>query len=135
MEPESNLKSIRKAYITRTRQTSFIEGIYRIKHPLLIFLRPKIYFIYNKKRTKAKAILVCFGKRFPLSPVKNKGIRLVYTYNIDSIPIDMVIRFYKRDAFEGFFDTPIGQFRISGIYIQSLYTERSSWKRRKKEFK
>lgn len=129
---DQHLQHIRKAYRIRTRQTPFIEGIYRIKHPLLLLVRPKIRFAYNKKRTKAKARLAFLGHDIPLIAIKNKGIQLVYAFNIESIPIDLVIRFYKRDAFEGFFDTPIGQFKVSGVYVKSLYEERSLWEKKKR---
>lgn len=134
-DKSNRYKAMRKAYRIRTRQTPIIEGVYRMKHPLLILIRPRICFVYNEKRTRAKASIRCFHKTFLLQSVKDKGTHLVYSVTMDSIAIDLVIRFYKRDAFDGFFDTPIGQMRITGVYDRSLYKERSLWKKRKKQFK
>lgn len=92
----------------------FLEGIYTIRHPLAVLAKATLHIKYNKKGNKVKGEIHCFRRVEVLHVIKFREEHLVFKLRIDIIDIDLVIDFYKRDAFKGFFDTPIGHFYFTG---------------------
>lgn len=99
------------------------EGIYMIKHPFFFLLHPKLYLRINHKKNKVKAKLRFLGREKPLTCIKISEQELIFNFYIDIVSVDMVIQFYKTDAFHGFFDLPIGQITITGKYLNNPFGE------------
>ncbi len=59
------------------------------------------------------------GRRQKLQLIKFRDDWMVFQFDIDIVKVDMVIQFYRRDAFDAFFDTPIGHIRFTGRYTGS----------------
>lgn len=100
---------------------SFAEGVYTLRFPLPFAPKPKLNLVYNKRKSKVKGEISFFGKKKRLKLVECHDGQFVFVLQIDSIMIDLVIRFYKKDAFEGFVDTPIGHISFSGRYLNGRY--------------
>lgn len=96
---------------------SFAEGVYALRFPLSFVLKPKLNLVYNKGKSKVKGEISFFGQKKKLKLVEHHDGQFVFVLQIDSITVDLVIRFYKKDAFEGFVDTPIGHISFSGRYL------------------
>ncbi|MGA9517738.1 MAG: hypothetical protein WBV27_03015 [Trichococcus sp.] len=96
---------------------AFAEGVYALRFPLSFVMKPKLNLVYNKGNSKAKGEISIFGQKKKLKLVEHHDNQFVFVLQIDSIMIDLVIRFYKKDAFEGFVDTPIGHIFLSGRYL------------------
>ena len=118
-----NLKKIEKEIRKRTDETPYREGVYVMKHPLFMLVRPKLTLKYNKKQTRLNGSIALWGNARKMKLVEVYNHHLVYEFNIDIFPIDMVIHFYTRYGFEGFFDTPLGHIRFTGTYLKGIYGE------------
>ncbi len=118
------LKKIKKEIEIRKRERPFREGIYIIKHPLLLFFRPRLVLKYNRKGTKIKGEIRWFKKAIKLKVIKAKKDQIIFTFKVDILEMDMVINFTNRYGFIGFFDTPIGHVNVSGYYYDFYYGDR-----------
>jgi len=96
------------------------EGIYVIRHPLFLILKPRLTLKYNRKKTKLKGSLSWFRYKRKLKLIKMKGNELLFVFLVDMITLDLVVKFYKADAFEGFVDLPIGMIPFTGRLIKPL---------------
>lgn len=96
------------------------EGLYNIRHPLFLLYKPKLTLIYNKKKTKLKGSLKWLRYKKKLKLIKARDNELLFIFNVDIISIDMVLKFYKSDAFEGFLDLPIGMIPFTGRLFKPL---------------
>ncbi len=117
------LKKIERNIKRRRRISPYMEGVYRIKHPILMLIRPKIVLRFNRKGNRIKGYLRYMRFKKKLTTVRMSGKDLVLRFNVDIIELDLVIHFYTRDAFEGFLDTPIGHLRFTGAYVKGLSGE------------
>lgn len=114
---EQNRESDELAANPNKEPFSFAEGVYALKFPFSFFLKPKVNLVYNKKKSKVKGEVSFWGQKKKLELVEDHGGQFVFVLQIDIIMVDLVIRFYKKDAFEGFVDTPIGHIFFTGRYI------------------
>lgn len=96
---------------------SYAEGVYALRFPLSFVLKPKLNLVYNKGKSKLKGEISFFGQKKKLKLVEHHDSQFVFVLKIDIITVDLVIRFHKKDAFEGFVDTPIGHISFSGRYL------------------
>jgi len=92
-------------------------GTYVLKHPALFLFRPKLKLVLSKKG-KIRARLYWLWMKRKLKTVKQTDEYLLVTFKVEFIQIELVCRFYKEDGFEGFIDTPIGHFHLSGAYLK-----------------
>jgi hypothetical protein len=118
------LKEHEKAIKKRLRETPFREGVYVVKNPLLVAIRPKLILQFNKKRKKVKGYLRVFHKEWKLNMLTIKDRYLILQFRIDIIDMDFILQFTTRYTFEGYLDTPIGKLKVTGRYKKSLYGDR-----------
>jgi len=116
IEQAKRLERIEKDIRIRKRERPFREGIYGIKHPLLIFLKPRLILKFNTKGTKVKGELKWLRKRMKMRTIKYRDKHLLFSFKIDIVEFEMVVDFVDRYSFEGFLDTPIGHVKFSGFY-------------------
>lgn len=95
-------------------EQEIVMGIYTLRHPLLFLVPLRLRLSEGKSSSKIRADLQCCWFRKKLKFVKKKDMTLIFSLPIDIVTIDVVLKFYKADAFEGIFDTPIGHFRFAG---------------------
>jgi hypothetical protein len=89
-------------------------GVYRIKHPLLSVIRPKLIIDKDAENSKPKGHVkgLFFGKDLAL--IKAREPDLVYQLSISVFFVEIILHFVKDTAFEGILDTPIGHLRFKG---------------------
>jgi hypothetical protein len=94
------------------------EGKYKIKFPLLILFRPRLFLYTGKKSGKLKGRFSMLRFQKKLSLVKEKQDELLLQMKVDFFIIDIVLRFDEKGVIKGFLDTPIGNFHFSGIRVE-----------------
>jgi hypothetical protein len=102
---------------------SFAEGVYALSFPLSFVLKPRLNLAYNKKKSKLKGEISFWGQKKKLKLVEDHEGQFVFVLQIDIIMVDLVVHFHKKDALEGFFDTPIGHICFSGRYLNGKYDQ------------
>lgn len=94
------------------------EGVYHIRHPLFLLVKPRLTLKYNNKMTKVKGSLRWLNFRQKLKLIKMRDNKLLFIFLVDILTIDLVLNFYRPDAFEGFVDLPIGMIPFTGRLVQ-----------------
>lgn len=95
-------------------EQGFLLGSYRLKHPIWILCPARIELSQKKKSSKIKGTLIWLWFRKNLQLQKSKEMTLIFSIPVDAFTLDLVLHFYKADAFEGMIDTPIGHLRFTG---------------------
>lgn len=94
------------------------EGTYLIKHFLVYFLRPKLILFYRSKSKKLEGYIKFIRWQKRIKVVKVKSTELLLKMHIDILEIEIIINFKNKKTFEGFLDTPIGNFHFSGVRLE-----------------
>lgn len=91
-----------------------LNGTYLLKNPILFFFRPKVTISISKKKQRIKGRLKLGWSNYPLKHLKSVKDCHYFNFSVDIIHITLVINEFDVDHFDGFFDTPIGHFKVEG---------------------
>lgn len=94
-------------------------GRYMIKHPIFMIRKPRLRIYRNEDNGKVEAEIFWIGFKKQLHLNKHKERHWVFQFNVDIFTIDVVINFITIEEFEGFIDTPVGDFRFTGKKVSS----------------
>lgn len=96
-----------------------VTGCYIIKHPLFVINRPRLVLYRKDDNGKVEGEIRWLGFKKKLKLDKHKENYLVFQFQVDIITIEVVIKFNQLETFEGFMDTPVGDFRFTGKKVVS----------------
>lgn len=97
-----------------------VTGSYIIKHPLFVLRKPRLLLYRKVENGEVEGEISLLGFKKKLRLAKHKRHEWVFQCDVDIITVDVVIKFYTEEVFEGFLDTPVGHVRFIGKKVNQI---------------